>query len=717
MTAVKYTKDSDNIVTLTLDNPGVSANIMNADFRAGMVAAVEKIVAEKDDIAGIIIASAKKTFFAGGDLKEIIAVQAEHAEEFSRMAAEQITTPLRTLETLGKPIVAAINGAALGGGFEICLACHHRIVINSAKIQLGLPEVKLGLLPGGGGVVRMTRLLGIEGALPYLAEGKLLRPADALEAGLVDALADDAEQMLEMAKAFIKSNPKSVQPYDKKGYRMPGGKPSHPSMAMKLAVAPAILRQTTKGVYPAPEAIMAAAVEGAQVDFETAQRIESRYFLSLVLNPVSKSMISTFWFQMNEIKAGASRPQGVERNKFKKVGVLGAGMMGAGIAYSCMNKGIEVVLKDISQASADKGKAYSENLLAKKLKRGFIDKDQMQAALALITATDNADDLKDCDMIVEAVFEDQALKAGVTQEAEAQMLSTGVFASNTSTLPITGLSKASVRPEQFIGLHFFSPVDKMPLVEIIVGEQTSDETLARSYDFVQQIGKTPIVVNDSRGFFTSRVFSTFIMEGLAMLGEGQPAAAIERAATLSGMPTGPLAILDEVTLVLPMKVAKQTQLALEAEGEVYNEHAGFKVIHKMVEEFDRCGKSYGKGFYEYPDASDKRAKKKLWSGLSAFDSGAEMLDFQDMKDRLVYIQSIETVRCMQEGVLTSSRDANIGSIMGIGFAPHTGGAIQYINMIGLDAFIARAKQLEEQYGERFAVPQLLLDTAAKGEQF
>jgi 3-hydroxyacyl-CoA dehydrogenase/enoyl-CoA hydratase/3-hydroxybutyryl-CoA epimerase len=443
------------------------------------------------------------------------------------------------------------------------------------------------------------------------------------------------------------------------------------------------------------------------------KKIESRYFLSLVLNPISKSMINTFWFQMNEVKIGASRPEGFERANFKKVGVLGAGMMGAGIAYACMNKGIQVVLKDVSQESADKGKTYSENLLAKKLKRGFIDEEKMQAALSLITATDNADELKDCDMIVEAVFEDQELKAGVTKEAEAQMLASGVFASNTSTLPITGLAKASVRPEQFIGLHFFSPVDKMPLVEIIVGEQTSDETLARSYDFVQQIGKTPIVVNDSRGFFTSRVFSTFIMEGLAMLGEGQPPAAIERAATLSGMPTGPLAILDEVTLVLPIKIDKQTRMALEAAGEPYQEHAGMAVIHKMVEEFERQGKSYGKGFYEYPADS----KKHLWPGLSAFDSGAAMLDFQGMQDRLVYIQSLETVRCMQEGVLNSSRDANIGSIMGIGFAPQTGGAIQYINMVGLDKFITRAKQLEKQYGERFAAPQLLLDKAAKGEKF
>lgn len=713
MTAVKYSKDDQNIVTLTLDNPGISANIMNADYREGMTAAINRLVTEKDDVAGVIITSAKKTFFAGGDLKELIAIDDAHAEEFSRMAAEQITGPLRVLETLGKPVVAAINGTALGGGFEICLACHHRIAINDNRIQLGLPEVKLGLLPGGGGVVRMTRLLGIEGALPFLAEGKLLRPLQALEEGLVHSLADDADQLMDLAHAYIKANPTSVQPYDNKGYKMPGGKPNHPGMAMKLPIAPSLLRKTTKGAYPAPEAIMSAAVEGAQVDFATAQKIESRYFLSLVLNPITKSMINTFWFQMNEVKAGASRPEGFEKARFKKVGVLGAGMMGAGIAYACMNKGIEVVLKDVSQESADKGKAYSEMLLDKKLKRGFIDEAKKATALSLITATDNADELQGCDMIVEAVFEDQKLKATVTQEAEAQMLDNGVFASNTSTLPITGLAKASARPEQFIGLHFFSPVDKMQLVEIIVGDKTSDETLARSYDFVQQIGKTPIVVNDSRGFFTSRVFSTFIMEGLAMLQEGQAPAAIERAATLSGMPVGPLAITDEVTLVLPQKIEAQTRMALEAEGKPYTPHSGLDVINRMVEEFDRKGKSYGQGFYEYP----QEAKKHLWSGLSAFQTGQEQISFEDMQDRLLYIQAIETVRCMEEGVLTSSRDANIGSILGIGFAPQTGGAIQYINMVGVQAFTERAKELAAKFGERFTPPQLLLDKADKQEKF
>lgn len=711
MTAVKFDKDQDNIVTLTIDVPGVSANIMNADYRAGMTAAVERLVAEKDEVAGIIITSAKKTFFAGGDLKELVKVTREDVQVFSDMLSSQITGPLRTLETLGKPVVAAINGTALGGGWEICLACHHRVVIDSNKIQLGLPEVQLGLLPGGGGVVRMTRLLGLEAAFPLLMEGKQLRPQQALEAGLVHELAEDSEDMLAKARAFIQANPASAQPWDQRGYRMPGGKPQTPAMAQKLAIAPSILRQKTKGAYPAPEAIMAAAVEGAQVDFDTAQQIESRYFLSLVLSPVAKNMINTFWFQLNEVKAGASRPDGIAPSQFNKVGVLGAGMMGAGIAYACANRGIPVVLKDVSVEAAERGKAYTEKLLDKKLKRDHIDQAKKQAVLDLITASDNAVDLQGCDLVIEAVFEDQGLKAKVTQEAETQMLDSGVFASNTSTLPITGLAKASARPDQFIGLHFFSPVDKMPLVEIIRGAETSDETLARAYDFVLQITKTPIVVNDSRGFFTSRVFGTFINEGVSMIAEGQAPAAIEQAALQAGMPVGPLAITDEVTLTLPRHIRTEAIKALESEDKRYVPHPADGVIDRMVDEFKREGKAKGAGFYEYPD----NGKKHLWEGLSAFQTGQETIPFEDMKDRILFIQALETVRCMEEGVLESSRDANIGSIMGIGFAPWTGGAIQFINQYGLNEFIARAQELADKYGERFAPPALLLEKAQQGE--
>ncbi|EDY86627.1 fatty acid oxidation complex alpha subunit [gamma proteobacterium HTCC5015] len=717
MTAVRFEKDADHIVTLTIDVPGVSANIMNADYRQGMTAAIEQLEADigqqSDSVAGVIIASAKSTFFAGGDLNELVAVEREQSDEFLSMLSQQITGPLRRLETLGKPVVAAINGTALGGGWEICLACHHRIAIDSPKIQLGLPEVQLGLLPGGGGVTRMTRLLGLEAAFPYLLEGKQLRPQAALEAGLVHELADSPEDLIDKAKAFIKAHPESAQPWDQKGYRLPGGKPQSPAMAPKLSIAPSILRQKTKGVYPAPEAIMAAATEGAQVDFDTAQQIESRYFMSLVLNPVAKSMIHTLWFQLNEVKAGASRPDGIERSQFSKVGVLGAGMMGAGIAYACANRGIPVVLKDVSQDNAERGKGYSEKLLDKKLKRGFIDEARKQATLDLITATDSAEDLAGCDLVIEAVLEDQSLKAKVTQEAEAQLADNGVFASNTSTLPITDLAQASQKPEHFIGLHFFSPVDKMPLVEIICGEQTNDETLARAYDFVQQIGKTPIVVNDSRGFFTSRVFGTFINEGIAMLAEGQAPAAIEQAALQGGMPVGALAITDEVSLTLPIHIRSEAKKAQEAEGKSYTPHPADAVLDRMVEEFQRVGKAKGAGFYDYPE----NGKKTLWEGLSAFQNGEATLPFEDLRDRILFIQSIETVRCLEEGVLTSSRDANIGSIMGIGFPAWTGGALQYINQYGVAEFCQRAEQLAERYGDRFALPELLKSKAQSGEGF
>ncbi|HBF92024.1 MAG TPA: 3-hydroxyacyl-CoA dehydrogenase, partial [Marinobacter adhaerens] len=444
----------------------------------------------------------------------------------------------------------AINGSALGGGLEIALACHYRVAINDDSIQLGLPEVTLGLLPGGGGTQRLPRMIGLEAAFPFLMEGKKVNPKAALKAGIINELADSADDMITKARAFIEANPKCQQPWDQKGFRFPGGAPHHPAMAQKLAIAPAMLKQKTKGCYPAPERILSAAVEGAQVDFDNGSLIETRYFAELVIGQVAKNMTGTFWFQLNAIKAGGSRPEGVEKETFRKVGVLGAGMMGAGIAYSTATRGIDVVLKDVSVENAEKGKSYSENLLAKKVSRGRMTEEQKADILSRIKATDSSDDLEGCDLVIEAVFEDSGLKAKVTQEAEPKLVANGIFASNTSTIPITQLAGASANAENFIGLHFFSPVDKMQLVEIIVGEKTSDETLARSFDYVQQIGKIPVVVNDSRGFFTSRVFGTFVNEGICMLGEGIHPASIENAGVLAGMPVGPLAISDEVSMTL-----------------------------------------------------------------------------------------------------------------------------------------------------------------------
>lgn len=711
--AIRYEKGPDNIVVLTIDMPGQSANTMNAVYREAMGATVDRLEAEKDSIAGVIVTSAKKTFFAGGDLNELIKVTQADANGFYQMILK-IKGQLRRLESLGKPVVAAINGAALGGGWEICLACHHRIALDESHVQLGLPEVTLGLLPGGGGVVRMVRLLGIEKALPYLAEGKKVRPDQALKAGLIHDIAKDRDELLAKARAFIAANPTAVQPWDVKGYKIPGGTPSTPAVAQMLAIAPSVLRDKTKGCFPAPEKIMCAAVEGAQVDFDTAQLIEARYFTELTTGQVAKNMIGTFWFQLNEINAGSSRPKGPARHETKKVGVLGAGMMGAGIAYVSAAAGIEVVLKDVSIEAAEKGKAYSAGLLDKKVARGHLSAEKRDAFLARIKPTVDDADFDGCDLIIEAVFENRELKGKVTATAEAAALPDAVIASNTSTLPITGLATAVAKPEKFIGLHFFSPVDKMPLVEIIRGEKTSDETLARGFDYVLQIKKTPIVVNDSRGFFTSRVFGTFTNEGIAMLGEGVSAAMIENETRKAGMPVGPLAISDEVSMSLMTHIRNQTAADLKAEGKAMPQHPAFAVIDLMVNEFNRPGKAAGGGFYEYPAGG----KKHLWPELKArFEKADRQIPQEDVRDRILFIQAIETVRCVEEGVLLSTADANIGSIFGIGFAAWTGGALQFINQYGLDDFVARARYLAEQYGERFEPPALLLEKAAKGETF
>ncbi|WP_134567410.1 3-hydroxyacyl-CoA dehydrogenase NAD-binding domain-containing protein [Pseudomonas aeruginosa] len=711
--AIRYEKGQDNVVVLTMDMPGQSANTMNGVYREAMAKTIARLEAEKEGIAGVVLTSAKKTFFAGCDLNELIKVTKADAPAFYQGILE-LKGQLRRLETLGKPVVAAINGAALGGGWEICLACHHRIALDNPGVQLGLPEVTLGLLPGGGGIVRMVRLLGLEKALPYLAEGKKVRPAEALKAGLIHELADSPEEMLEKARAWILANPAAKQPWDSAGYKIPGGTPASPNVAQMLAIAPSVLRDKTKGCFPAPEKIMCAAVEGAQVDFDTAQLIEARYFTELTTGQVAKNMIGTFWFQLNEINAGKSRPQGYPVRATKKVGVLGAGMMGAGIAYVSAAAGIEVVLKDVSLEAAEKGKAYSARLLDKKVARGHLSAEKRDAFLARIVPSVSEADFEGCDLIIEAVFEDRALKGKVTAEAEKHALADAVVASNTSTLPITGLAQAVARPEKFIGLHFFSPVDKMPLVEIIRGEKTSDETLARGFDYVLQIKKTPIVVNDSRGFFTSRVFGTFTNEGIAMLGEGVSAAMIDNQARQAGMPVGPLAISDEVSLSLMTHIRNQTARDLEAEGKALPTHPAFAVIDLMVNEYKRPGKAAGAGFYDYP----ANGRKHLWAELkSRFEKPDAQISAEDVRDRLLFIQAIETVRCVEEGVLHSTADANIGSIFGIGFAAWSGGALQFINQYGLKDFIARAQYLVEQYGERFEPPALLLEKAAKGELF
>lgn len=705
---IKWDKDADGIVTLTLDDPTGSANVMNEHYRESMHNAVQRLIEEKDSVTGVVLTSAKKTFFAGGDLKAMIHVGPDDAEAVFEQC-ESIKADLRALETLGKPVVAAINGAALGGGLEIALACHHRIAADVKGSQLGLPEVTLGLLPGGGGVARTVRMLGIQNAfMNVLAQGTRFKPAKAKEIGLVDEVVPTVEELVPAAKAWIKANPDGgVQPWDAKGYKMPGGTPSSPALAAILPSFPALLRKQLKGAnMPAPKAILAAAVEGAQVDFDTASRIETRYFVSLVTGNVAKNMIQAFFFDLQHINGGGSRPEGIGQTPIRKIGVLGAGMMGAGIAYVSAKAGFDVVLKDVTLEAAQRGKGYSEKLEAKALERGRTTAEKSQALLDKITPTADVQDLAGVDFVIEAVFESQELKHKVFQEIEDIVEPNALLGSNTSTLPITGLATGVKRQEDFIGIHFFSPVDKMPLVEIITGEKTSDEALARVFDYVLAIKKTPIVVNDSRGFYTSRVIGTFVNEALMLLGEGVEPASIEQAGLQAGYPAAPLQLCDELNLELMQKIAIATREGVEAAGGTLPKQLNEEVVDKMIE-IGRPSRLKGAGFYEYVDG--KRAG--LWPGLrETFNSGSSNPPLQDMIDRMLFAEVLETQKCFDEGVLKSTADANIGAIMGIGFPAWTGGTAQFITGYpgGKAAFVERAKELAAKYGERFNPPASLL---------
>ncbi|MCE3030159.1 3-hydroxyacyl-CoA dehydrogenase NAD-binding domain-containing protein [Streptomyces sp. CMSTAAHL-2] len=717
-TTIRWEQDDTGVVTLVLDDPNQSANTMNQAFKASIEAIADRAVAEKDSIRGIIYTSAKKTFFAGGDLKEMIQAGPEDARTVFDTATA-IKNALRRIETLGKPVVAAINGAALGGGYEIALASHHRIALDAPGSKIGLPEVTLGLLPAGGGVTRTVRLMGITDALlKVLLQGTQYTPRRAQENGLIHEVARTPEEMLAKARAFIDEHPESQQPWDVPGYRIPGGTPAHPKFAANLPAFPANLRKQTNGApYPAPRNIMAAAVEGSQVDFENASTIETRYFTELVTGQTAKNMIQAFFFDLQAVNSGANRPKGIESREVRKVAVLGAGMMGAGIAYSCARAGIEVVLKDVSLEAALKGKNYSEKLCAKAVSRGRTTQEKADALLARITPTGDAADVAGCDAVIEAVFEDTALKHKVFQEIESVLAPDALLCSNTSTLPITTLAEGVERQGDFIGLHFFSPVDKMPLVEIIKGERTGDEALARAFDLVRQINKTPIVVNDSRGFFTSRVIGQFINEGVAMVGEGIEPASIEQAAAQAGYPAKVLSLMDELTLTLPRKIRNETKRAVEEAGGTWTAHPADGVIDRMVDEFERPGRSGGAGFYDYAQ-DGKRAG--LWPGLREhFTKAGYEIPFTDMQERMLFAEALDTVRLVEEGVLTSVADANIGSILGIGFPAWTGGVLQYINGYegGLPGFVARARELAETYGERFEPPALLVEKADKGEPF
>ncbi|HEX4872402.1 MAG TPA: 3-hydroxyacyl-CoA dehydrogenase NAD-binding domain-containing protein [Nevskiaceae bacterium] len=710
MTAVQLAVDADGIATLTLDLPGRPMNVLSPALTTPFSEQLSRIETDPA-IKGVIITSGKKEFLAGADIDHVFTIT-DPALAFQ--LAEEYKKLLRRLELCGRPVVAALNGTALGGGLELALACHYRVAVNDPKAKFGLPEVKLGLLPGGGGTQRLPRLIGIQASLPLMLEGQELRADKAKQLGIVHELADSREAMLEKAKAWCLANPKPVQPWDSKQFKFPGGDSRHPAVAQLWAVAPSMANAKTQGNMPAPLNIMSSVFEGGLVDFDTGCKVESRYFAELVVSQVSKNLIGTLWFQLNAINKGKSRPEGEPKSSVRKLGILGAGMMGAGIAYVSAKVGIEVVLLDTAQDAAEKGKAYSAGLLDKAIKKGRETPAGKQVFLDRIKATTAYEDLAGCDLVIEAVFEDREIKADVTRKTEAVIPAGATFASNTSTLPITGLAKASLRPDQFIGLHFFSPVDKMPLVEIILGEKTSPATLAKGFDYVQQIKKTPIVVNDSRGFYTSRVFGTYVMEGLAMLAEGQHPRAIEVAGLQAGMPVGPLALNDEVSLSLSHHVMRQTQKDYAAEGRTAPSHPGQAVIVKMVESLGRIGKKAGKGFYDYPADGEKR----LWPGLAEhYPLAPVQLEQAEMIERLMFAQAVDAARCFEEKVVTTVADTNIGAIFGWGFAPHHGGPLQFINAYGVKAFVARADALAARYGDRFKPGAQLRAMATSGETY
>jgi 3-hydroxyacyl-CoA dehydrogenase/enoyl-CoA hydratase/3-hydroxybutyryl-CoA epimerase len=715
---IRYERGDDGVVVLVLDDPNQAANTMNADYVASMGATIERLEAEKGDIAGVVITSAKKTFFAGGDLNDLKGVGPENAAEFAA-GIETVKAQLRRLETLGRPVVAAIEGAALGGGLEITLACHHRIVVSDPRIQLGFPEVQLGLLPGAGGVVRSVRMFGIVDALlQLLLQGQRVRPDKALEMGLISEVVASPDELLPAARTWIAANPEAVQPWDVKGYKMPGGLPSNPKLAQNLPAFPSNLRKQLKGAnYPAPKAIMAVAVEGAQVDFDTALKIEGRYFTNLAVGPVAKNMIQAFFFDMQAVTGARGRAADAETHAVEKAVVLGAGMMGAAISYVCAKSGIEVVLKDVTQEAADRGKGYSQALVEKQVARGRFSQEEADALMARISPTADAAVAAGADLVVEAVFEDPAVKAQVFAEIAPHLAPDALLGSNTSTLPITELAESVSRPADFIGLHFFSPVDKMPLLEIIKGEKTGDEALHRALDFAKQIKKTPIVVNDARGFFTSRVIGTFMNEGVAMLAEGVPAPTIEQASSQAGYPAPVLQLSDELSLELMAKIRKAGRDAAEAAGEAWADHPAFAVIDTMIAA-GRPGRAKGAGFYEYAEGR----RTGLWPGLREqcpVVGDPSQISLTDLEERMLFVEALETVRCLDEGVIESVADANIGSIMGIGFPGWTGGVLQYVNGYagGVAGFVARARELAAQYGERFEPPASLVAKAEAGETY
>ncbi|BCH04806.1 3-hydroxyacyl-CoA dehydrogenase [Mesorhizobium loti] len=713
--------DADGIALVTWNMPDRSMNVFTEEVMGELDKIIDQVVADAG-IKGAVITSGKDSFSGGADLtmlQKMLAVFAREKTKDPQKAAKLLFDNAgrmgglwRKLETSGKPWVSAINGTCMGGAFELSLACHGRVAADSDKVKMALPEVKVGIFPGAGGTQRVPRLTDQQQALQMLTSGQNLSPQKAKAMGLIHEIAEPAK-LVETAKAMIRNGLKAVQPWDEKGFKLPGGQIYSPTGFNLWPPAIAILRRETYGNYPAAAAILKCVYEGLLVPFDTALRIEQRYFTEIMQTREAAAMIRSLFVSLQELNKGARRPAGVPETKFKKIGILGAGFMGAGIAYVTAKAGIPVVLLDRDMESAEKGKAHSDSLVSDQVKKGRAKPEEKDKLLSLITPTADYADLAGCDLVVEAVFEDSAVKKAATEQAEAALKSSAIFASNTSTIPITSLAKNSARPKNFVGIHFFSPVDKMMLVEIILGKKTGDKALATAIDFVRAIKKTPIVVNDTRGFYVNRCVLRYMSEAYKMLIEGVPAPMIENAAKAAGMPVGPLALTDETAIDLAQKIMKQTIRDL---GDKAVDPKQMALINTMVDDHGRFGRKNGKGFYDYPA---KPAKKKLWPGLKDLypQLAPEKVDYEELQQRLLVTIALEAARVMEEGIVTDPREADVGSILAFGFAPYTGGALSYIDGIGAKEFVKIAKGLQKKYGAEFKAPKLLLDMAEKGETF
>jgi 3-hydroxyacyl-CoA dehydrogenase / enoyl-CoA hydratase / 3-hydroxybutyryl-CoA epimerase len=710
----RWDQDQDGIVTLTWDAPGKPVNLLSMAAVAELGQVAEKIAADAA-IKGLVIASGKAgNFCAGADLSEMEAIAAKGGDDTPSRIFEQMMNlhrVFRKLETAKKPVAAAINGTALGGGLEIALACHYRVLSDDGKLRLGFPESQIGLIPGAGGTQRTVRLMGAMAALPFMLEAKRIGAQEALGMNLVHKLAPEAA-LIQEAKAWIKANPGAAQPWDKKEFRIPGGGPYSASGAQVFTVGNAMLRQKTYDNYPAQRFIMSAVYEGLLVDIDTALKIEARYFTRVLMRPESRNMIRTLFHSMQDLGKGARRPQKEAQAEVARLGVLGAGVMGAGIAHVSAEAGIAVTLLDTTEERAKGGRDHSAKILDREISRGRATKEKKEDVLSRIAPTADYNALKDCDLIIEAVFEERGVKAETTRKTDAVTRPGTIYGSNTSTLPITGLAEASARPRNFIGIHFFSPVERMGLVEIIVGKETSERALATAIDYVRKIKKTPIVVNDSRGFYTSRCFTTFTREGLYMLGERIHPALIDNLGRMAGMPMGSLEVLDSVGVDTALKIARQTRKEVTKSETPDVEE---EIIAWVAEANGRPGVKAGKGFYDYEGGK----RTRLWPGLLGYGKGAwnSGADPDELKLRLLTIQALEAARCFEEGVVTDPRDADVGSILGWGFAPYTGGTLSMIDTVGAAKFAERCKRLSDKHGPRFAPNKLLLDMAARNETF